>query len=81
MPDALADFVKIADALEVSAIRLKPPRCGVDAEKLQRAAAKELAVKRDKTTKAKSKPKSRKTAASVSHFKCFFELNSMGRTK
>jgi hypothetical protein len=38
-------------------------RFRVDAEKLQKAVAEELAVKRDKKTKAKAKPKSRKTAA------------------
>jgi hypothetical protein len=35
----------------------------VNTEKLQKAVAEELAVKRDKKTKAKTKPKSRKTAA------------------
>jgi hypothetical protein len=38
-------------------------RYRVDAEKLQKAVAEELAAKRDKKTKAGVKPKSRKTAA------------------
>ena len=38
-------------------------RYRVDAEKLQKAVAEELAAKRDKKPKAKAKPKSRKTAA------------------
>ena len=38
-------------------------RYRVDAEKLQKAVAEELAAKRDKKAKAKAKPKSRKTAA------------------
>jgi ParB family transcriptional regulator, chromosome partitioning protein len=38
-------------------------RYRVDTEKLQKAVAKELATKRDKKTKAKVKPKARKTAA------------------
>src|SRR5208283_631889 len=38
-------------------------RYRVDAEKLQKAVAEELAAKRDKKTKARAKPKSRKTAA------------------
>jgi ParB family transcriptional regulator, chromosome partitioning protein len=38
-------------------------RYRVDAEKLQKAVAEELAAKRDKKTKAAAKPKSRKTAA------------------
>jgi hypothetical protein len=35
----------------------------VDAEKLQKAVAVELDAKRDKKTKAKAKPKGRKTTA------------------
>jgi ParB family chromosome partitioning protein len=38
-------------------------RYRVDAERLQKAVAEELAAKRDQKTKAKAKPKSRKTAA------------------
>ena len=38
-------------------------RYRVDAEKLQKAVSAELAAKRDKKTKAKAKPKDRKTAA------------------
>ena len=38
-------------------------RYRVDAENLQKAVAAELAAKLDKKTKAKAKPKSRKTAA------------------
>jgi ParB family chromosome partitioning protein len=38
-------------------------RYRVDAEKLQKAVSTELAAKQDKKTKAKAKPKSRKTAA------------------
>ena len=38
-------------------------RYRVDTEKLQKAVAEELAAKQDKKTKAKGKPKSRKTAA------------------
>jgi len=38
-------------------------RYRVDAEKLQKVVAEELAAKRDKRTKAKAKPKNRKTAA------------------
>ena len=38
-------------------------RYRVDAEKLQKAVAEELAAKRDKKTKAGAKPKKRKTAA------------------
>jgi hypothetical protein len=38
-------------------------RYRVDTEKLQKAVAEELAAKQDKKTKAKAKPKSRKTAA------------------
>jgi hypothetical protein len=38
-------------------------RYRVDTEKLQKAVAEELAAKRDKKTKAKAKPKARKTAA------------------
>ena len=37
-------------------------RYRVDAEKLQKAVAEELAAKRDKKTKTKAKPKDRKTA-------------------
>ena len=38
-------------------------RYRVDTEKLQKAVADEIAAKRDKTTKAKTKPKNRKPAA------------------
>jgi hypothetical protein len=38
-------------------------RYRVDIEKLQKALAAELSAKRDKETKAKAKPKGRKTAA------------------
>jgi hypothetical protein len=38
-------------------------RYRVDAERLQKAVAKEFAEKREKKTKAKAKPKARKTAA------------------
>jgi len=38
-------------------------RYRVDIEKLQKAVAAELSAKRDKKTKAKAKPKGRKTAA------------------
>jgi hypothetical protein len=38
-------------------------RYRVDTEKLQKAVAEELAAKRDKKTKPKAKPRSRKTAA------------------
>src|SRR6202162_3527224 len=38
-------------------------RYRVDTEKLQKAVTEELAAKRDKKTKAKAKPKARKTAA------------------
>jgi ParB family chromosome partitioning protein len=38
-------------------------RYRVDSEKIQKAVAEELAAKRDKTTKAKAKPRGRKTAA------------------
>jgi hypothetical protein len=38
-------------------------RYRVDAEKLQKAVAEELAAKQDKKTKAKAKPRNRKTAA------------------
>jgi hypothetical protein len=37
-------------------------RYRVDAEKLQKAVAEELAAKRDKKTKTKAKPKDQKTA-------------------
>jgi hypothetical protein len=40
-------------------------RYRVDTEKIQKAVAEELAAKRDKKTKAKTKPKSRKTAAEL----------------
>jgi hypothetical protein len=38
-------------------------RYRVDAEKLRKAVAEELATKRDKRTKTKAKPKGRETAA------------------
>ena len=38
-------------------------RYRVDTEKLQKAVAKEFAEKHEKRTKAKAKPKARKTAA------------------
>jgi hypothetical protein len=38
-------------------------RYRVDAERLQKAVAKEFAEKREKKTKAKARPKARKTAA------------------
>jgi hypothetical protein len=38
-------------------------RYRVDTERLQKAVAEEFAAKRDQKTKAKAKPKNRKTAA------------------